>query len=295
MAFPNPRETPPRTRTFGMGTGGRWVLVAAGTAAAAVGIGFSSVLLYEVPGLQSLLVALTWGFIFGGGGLATVRLGLTPRRHWVRVDDQGLSKPWAWGKPAIAWSDLSEVTWSVWTGLCARGSGSVRRLAIAVELEGFQELLDLLLDRLPLPPPKPPWALSRGAPGGAGSGVRASESSVECWAGAHRFEIAISELVGVRMDYVTNGELIPVIHVKDGIAWRVPVPRGVDPVVVYRALRGLCAAGRTLDPTGAPSPALDTPGFDAQRRAAMIQMVVRIAIAIAATTAAKSCLLERRR
>jgi hypothetical protein len=128
------------TRDFGAKSSGPILLVGSGTLLLALGVGLACYQFLQPVTRNDANVLSIVGVAASLLGLWVIALGLRPRRHWVRMDEQGLSQPWAAGRREIKWSEIREFGEDSFGGVWV-GSGDGRtRVRIATELDEFQEL-----------------------------------------------------------------------------------------------------------------------------------------------------------
>jgi hypothetical protein len=281
-------------RLFRTSLRGRWTAGAAGSLLVVVGVACVAFVVPSQPGEELGLTAIALAFVLLG--LVAVYIGATPRRHWVRVDADGISKPWALGHPGLRWADIGNVTYSGWGGIRIRARHGSSSFVVQLEVDGFQDLLDIVLDRTATLAPSPPWELAGSKRfSSSRTAVATDGACVAVSTGTERVVVAAADLERVQVVLGRAWKPQAVLVRRDGASLLVPAVPGVDPLHVYRALRALLASRQGAEghatavsgSEGSISNAVSL--FDQSRRAAIKRILWTAGGAALATSLVRSC------
>jgi hypothetical protein len=194
----------------------------------------------------SLLVA---GLAILCGGSGACVLGWTRRTNWVAIDELAVSRPWAPGKPGLPLKTLSSIQESLRGGVSV-SSTSGRHLRIAGDLPDFQELVDLLCDRITdngYPETTTTWPHAKG-------NITVSAREVHArWAGDQQASpLDWGEIGELWLTRDEQRRMIVALTLEDGRVRRFPHIGQARTLQLYRSLRQGLRQRRQYFPTGAP-------------------------------------------
>ena len=195
----------------------------------------------------SLLIA---GLAILCGGSGACVLGWTRRANWVALDEVAVSRPWARGKPGLQLKTLSGIQESSRGGVSV-SSTSGTHLRIAGDLPGFQELVDLLCDRITdngYPETATAWPHAKG-------NIAVSAREVHArWVGQDQpGQVRWSEIAELWLARDEQRRLVVAIALDDGRERRFPHIGQARTLQLYRALRQTLLQRRQPFATGAHS------------------------------------------
>jgi hypothetical protein len=193
----------------------------------------------------SLLIA---GLAILCGGSGACILGWTRRANWVALDDVAVSRPWARGKPGLPLKTLSGIQESSRGGVSV-SSTSGTHLRIAGDLPDFQELVDLLCDRITengYPETATAWPHSKGNITVSAREVRAR------WVGQDQpGPVGWAEIRELWLDRDERRRLVVSLTLDDDRVRRFPHIGPARTLQLYRALRQTLRQRRQPFATGA--------------------------------------------
>jgi hypothetical protein len=230
-----------------------WVHTAlfwSGVGSCVLGVGLVALALRAPPHSSDAASLLIAGFAILCGGSGACVLGWTRRANWVAVDELAVSRPWARGKPGLQLKALSSIQESSRGGVSV-SSTSGTHLRIAGDLPDFQELVDLLCDRITdngYPETATTWPHALG-------NITVSARRVQArWVGQDqpsqlRWD-QISELWLARDEQL---RMVVALTLDDGRVRRFPHIGQARTLQLYRSLRQALRQRRQYFPTGSRS------------------------------------------
>jgi hypothetical protein len=195
----------------------------------------------------SLLVA---GLAILCGGSGACVLGWTRRANWVALDDVAVSRPWARGKPGLQLKALSGIQESSRGGVAVSATSGTH-LRIAGELADFQELVDLLCDRITdngYPETATSWPHAKG-------NITVSAREVQArWVGQEQpSPLGWNEISELWLARDEQRRMVVALTLDDGRMRRFPHIGQARTLQLYRALRQALRQRRQHVPTGTRS------------------------------------------
>jgi len=195
----------------------------------------------------SLLVA---GLAILCGGSGACVLGWTRRANWVALDELAVSRPWAPGKPGLQLKALSGIQESLRGGVSVSSTAGTH-LRIAGDLPDFQELVDLLCDRITdngYPETTTTWAHAKG-------NITVSAREVHArWVGQDQpSQLGWSEISELWLARDEQRRMVVALTLDDGRVRRFPHIGQARTLQLYRSLRQALRQRRQYFPTGARS------------------------------------------
>lgn len=182
---------------------------------------------------RELLLAI--GVAVTAAGLGFASLGARPRRHWLACGALELSRPWALGRPRIAWREIGAIGLSFWGGVWVGTADRRVRLRITREVEDFERIVDVLCDALNENLGAPKRRCWRGSSGL--DSVRLTDATLNVATADGEWRVHWHELHSAFLD--TDARLRPaiVLLLKSGERLLVPHVGGEGTLELYRAIR----------------------------------------------------------
>jgi len=161
-------------------------------------------------------------------------LGWTRRANWVALDEAAVSRPWASGKPGLQLNRLSGIQESLGGGVSVSSTAGTH-LRIAGDLPDFQELVDLLCDRITdngYPETTTSWPHAKG-------NITVSAREVHArWVGQEQpSQLGWSEISELWLARDERRRMIVALTLDDGRVRRFPHIGRARTLQLYRSLR----------------------------------------------------------
>jgi hypothetical protein len=221
-------------RVFGRTGGDHDLLLWAGLTCCALGAALVWLAVRgPAPGgeLASLWIA---GVALLAGGVAAALLAWRWRKRWVWLDETSLARPWAAGKPSLPTRLLASLRESSSSELVVVSTDGAQ-LRIDTALPQFQQLLDLLCDRIAdngYPVSAAVWV-----DGPRAAAVTATEVTAR-WAGEQdETRVSWSEVTEVWLTRNSKRRLVPALRCQNGEGVKFPHLGKQKTLELYRALR----------------------------------------------------------
>lgn len=272
-------------RVFGKAGGEHDLLFWAGLGCCALGLALVWLALRGAgpadAGLTSAGVAIL------GGGMAAALLAWNWRRRWVTLDDARLARPWAAGNPSLPTRLLTSLRESSRSELVVVSSDG-KQLRIDSQLPEFQELLDVLCDRIAdngYPVTAAVWV-----DGPRAAAVTAQEVTAR-WAGEDdETRVSWSCVTEVWITRNSKQRLVPALRCRDGKGLKFPHLGRQKTLELYRALRQRMR-DQPLPESAQRARARRAQRLVARERGAVLRVIALAGLLGAALGAQQSCQL----
>jgi hypothetical protein len=235
-------------KVFGSSSWSRTALFWSGAVCCALGILLAVLGLRAPPHSADAASLFVAGLAFLCGGSGACVLGWSQRGQWVQLDELALSRPWALGKPSLKLAALSGIQESAWGGVVVSSTAGTQ-LRIAGDLPDFQELLDVLCDRIAdngYPMTTTAWQ------DGSGTITVSPRELNARWAGQENSSnVAWSEITELWLTRDEQQRSVAALTLDDGRELRFPHVGKARTLEIYRALRQILRHRRLPRPTAA--------------------------------------------